>query len=126
MSIEQNVFTELYFHKEFEKEFKKFQKKWPSLNDDLKTFINTPLKLFHKQNQHLKYIFHISNLGIENPKIYKVKSFACKSLKGTGSNSGIRIIYAHFEDRDRIESIEIYYKGDKGKENRERIKKYYG
>jgi len=64
-------------------------------------------------------------LEIENPKIYKVKEFACLSLKGKGSQSGIRIIYAYFEKKDRIELIEIYYKGDKENENRERILRYY-
>ncbi len=125
MEIEQAVFKEIYFHTEFEKEFKKYQKKWTSLTEDLITFINTPLKLFHKQFQPLTGIKQISGLGIEHPKIYKVTRFACKSLKGTGSRSSIRIIYAYFEDEDRIEFIEMYYKGDKENEDRERIKKLY-
>ena len=39
--------------------------------------------------------------------------------------SGIRIIYAYYEKEDKIEFIEIYYKGDKENENRERILKHY-
>ncbi len=70
-------------------------------------------------------IFRISNLGIENLKIYKAKKFACKSLKGTGVHSGIRIIYAYFEEEDIVELVEIYFKGDKDNEDRERIKRYY-
>jgi hypothetical protein len=46
-------------------------------------------------------------------------------LKGSGSQSGIRVIYAYFEEEDCIELIEIYYKGDKENEGRERIKKAY-
>ena len=117
MTIEQNAFKELYFHTEFEKEFKKCHKKWPSLEEDLKTFINTSLKLYHKQNQQIRGILQISDLGITYPKVYKVKRFACKSLRGTGSRSGIRVIYAHFEDEDRIEFIEIYFKGDRSKDS---------
>jgi len=126
MEIEQNVFKEIYFHSEFEKEFNKLKKKWRTLEGDLITFINTPLKLYHKQFQPLAGIKQISGLGIEYPKIYKVTRFACKSLKGTGSRSGIRIIYAYFEDYDKIEFIEIYFKGDTENEDRERIERIYG
>ena len=61
---------------------------------------------------------------IQNSKIYKAKKFACRSLKGKGVQSGIRVIYAYFEKEDKIELIEIYYKGDKENEDRERILKY--
>jgi hypothetical protein len=64
-------------------------------------------------------------LLIESPKIYKAKKFACRSLKGKGVQSGIRVIYAYFEEKDKIELIEIYYKGDKENEDRERILRYY-
>jgi hypothetical protein len=39
--------------------------------------------------------------------------------------SGMRVIYAYFEEENRIELIEIYYKGDKENEDKKRIKKYY-
>lgn len=64
-------------------------------------------------------------MQIERPSVYKAKKFACRSLKGKGVNSGIRIIYAYFENEDRIELVEIYYKGDKENENRDRILEYY-
>ena len=35
--------------------------------------------------------------------------------------SGIRVIYAYHEEEDRIEFIEIYYKGDKASEDREML-----
>ena len=50
----------------------------------------------------------------------------CRSLKGCGVHSGIRVIYAYFEEEDRIELVKIYYKGDKEVEDRERILDYYG
>ena len=49
-----------------------------------------------------------------------------KALKGKGARSGIRVIYAYHEDHDKVEFIELYYKGDKEIESRERIGKYYG
>ncbi len=66
-------------------------------------------------------IFQIPGLGISCPKIYKAKKFACKSLKGKGAKSGIRIIYAYYEKEDIIELIEIYFKGDKTNEDKSRI-----
>ncbi len=71
-------------------------------------------------------IKRISGLGIKNPEIYKARKFACKSLKGRGSKSGIRVIYSCFKDEDRIELVEIYFKGDKTSEDRDRIRKLYG
>jgi len=64
------------------------------------------------------------DLQVENPKIYKSRKFACRSLSG-GAYSGIRIIYAYYEETDKTELIEIYYKGDKKNEDRKRIFKYY-
>ena len=72
-----------------------------------------------------KGVFQVPGLKIEIPKIYKAKKFACRSLKGKGVQSGIRVIYAHFEEKDKIELIEIYHKGDKENEDRDRILKCY-
>jgi hypothetical protein len=71
-------------------------------------------------------IVQIPGLGIDSPRVYKAKKFTCKSLKGKGVHSGIRIIYGYYEQEDVVEFIEIYYKGDKGKEDRERILSHYG
>ena len=89
-------------------------------------FINVQLKLFHKLGIDSSAVEHISDLGINEPKIYKVKKFACKALKGQGVQSGIRIIYSYFSKiADRVEFVEIYYKGDKENEDRDRIKRLY-
>ena len=53
------------------------------------------------------------------------KKFACKALKGRGVQSGIRVIYAYFVKEDRVEFIEIYFKGDKASEDRHRIAGIY-
>ena len=110
---------------EFEKDMKKLSKRFRSLEDDLKTFIDKQLHLLHLHNIDNKGCRHISDLGIKTPKIYKAKKFACKYLKGKGAVSGIRVIYAYYEQENKIEFIEIYYKGDKENEDRERIKKNY-
>ena len=120
-----SIFKEIVYLKEFQKDFKKLKKRFRTLDNDLKTFINAQLKLFHKLKIDNQGIVEISGLGLEYPTIYKVRKFACKSLKGTGSRSGVRIIYAFYPDLDKIEFIEIYYKGDKEKEDRKRISNYY-
>jgi hypothetical protein len=109
----------------FDRDIKKLTKRFPTLEDDLETFIDKELRLFHKLNIDNKGVFQIPGLGFENPKVYKGKKFACRSLKGKGVQSGIRVIYAHFESEDRIELIEIYYKGDKENEDRGRIQERY-
>jgi mRNA-degrading endonuclease RelE of RelBE toxin-antitoxin system len=118
------IFNEIKFLSDFEKDLKKLSR-FRTIKEDLHIFIEKQLQLFHKLGVDNKGIVQISNLGIESPKIYKARKFACRALKGKGSASGIRVIYAYFPDRDRVEFIEIYYKGDKEKENRERILKYY-
>lgn len=110
---------------EFTRDLKKLLKKFKTLEDDLDTFIKTALVLHHKLKTDTGGIFEIPGLGIDTPKIYKAKKFACKSLKGKGVRSGIRVIYAYFDAIDYIELIEIYYKGYKENEDRERIIKKY-
>ncbi|HPR18777.1 MAG TPA: hypothetical protein PLD62_11085 [Candidatus Cloacimonadota bacterium] len=114
---------QIEFSAEFQSDLKSLKKRFRTLDTDLQTFIKIQIKLFHELKLDNQGIIEIAGLGIENPKIYKARKFACCSLKGTGSRSGIRIIYAHFPDLDKIEFIEIYYKGDKENEDRERIER---
>ena len=109
----------------FEKDFKKLLKKFRTLEEDLEIFIKYQLKPFHLLDQDNQGIKQISNLGIAEPKIYKVRKFASKSLKGKGVQSGIRVVYACFEDKNKIELIEIYYKSSKKLEDKNRIRELY-
>jgi hypothetical protein len=59
------------------------------------------------------------------PEIYKVVKFACKSLKGRGVKSGLRVIYAYFPDQDKVEFIESYFKAEQENGDRTRIKRLY-
>jgi len=104
---------------------KKLCKRFKTLEDDLRIFIEKELNLYHKLRIDNKGISPTPNLQIECPQIYKAKKFACRSLKGKGVHSGIRVIYAYFEEEDKIELIEIYYKGDKDKEDTNRIRRHY-
>jgi len=119
------VFDEVRRLAEFENDLRRLQKKYRTIEEDLQTFIKKQLNLFHKLHIDNRGIILISDLGIDYPKIFKAKKFACKSLKGKGVKSGIRVIYAYFAQEDVIELIEIYYKGDKENEDRNRILKNY-
>ena len=119
------IFNEVSQLPEFTKDLKKLFKKYKTLPEDLEIFIDKQLKLLHKLKIDNGGVVRISDLGISYLEIYKARKFACRSLKGTGGRSGIRVIYAYYPDQDKIEFIEIYYKGDQDNEDRRRILAYY-
>ncbi|MCK4407707.1 MAG: hypothetical protein KAV44_08530 [Bacteroidales bacterium] len=102
---------------EYKKDFKKLLKKYRSLNNDIE-IVKRVLKLI--PNERPPFSFRIVGLGLETCVI-KVKKISCKSLKGKGVNSGLRLIYAFLEEEKRIVFIELYHKNDKENEDRERI-----
>ncbi|MCX6716663.1 MAG: hypothetical protein NTV72_01945 [Candidatus Taylorbacteria bacterium] len=99
---------------EFEKEFKKLSQKYQSLPEDLKK---------------LEKLIEINPVGVgmnfiviqhlESVRIVKTR-LACKSLR----DRSIRIIYAYHNDIATFMYIEMYFKGEKVNENRERITEY--
>ncbi len=118
------VFTEASRLPEFEKDIKRLLKRFKTIEDDLEIFIKKQLFLYHRLKVDNRGIFQITGLPVENPKVYKAKKFACKSLKGSGVQSGIRVIYAYDEEKDKIVLIEMYFKGDKANEDKQRIFEY--
>ena len=117
-------FKEIKHNGEFSKDLKKLRKRFRTLPEDLQIFLNAQLQLFHKIKLDNDGIKRITGLVPEYPPVYKAKKFACRSLKGTGANSRISVIYAYLDSEDKIELIEIYYKGDKENENKERLRSY--
>lgn len=107
--------------KVFEKDKKKLSKKYKSIPDDLET-VKQILEVF--PNERPPFSYRINNLGIETC-IIKVKKIACKSLKGRGVQSGLRLVYAYYEESVRIVFVELYHKSDKETEDRDRILKYF-
>lgn len=107
--------------KPFKKDLKKLGKRYRTLPDDLET-LKKVLRVHPEARP--PFSFEISGLGLESC-IIKVRKMACRSLPGRGSNTGLRVVYAHFEEEDRIVFIELYFKGDKENENRERILEFF-
>lgn len=106
---------------EFDKDLKKLQKRFRSLSEDLEVVKKV---LIVCPNERAPFSFRLEGLGLDTCMI-KVKKIACKSLKGRGVNSGLRLVYAHFEAEEKIVMVELYHKSDKPNEDRERIRKSF-
>jgi hypothetical protein len=104
---------------EFQKDLKRLSKKFRSLDGDLVEF----KKVLNEAPLGIGKHF---NVITKTDYLYIVKArFFCKSLK----KKDLRIVYAYIENHQIIEMlgidfIEIYFKGDKENEDRERIKEY--
>lgn len=99
---------------EFQKDCKRLEKKYLSLSDDLQEFRNVVTAIPLGNSKHFSIITQTETMYIVKARLF------CRYLKG----SSLRMIYAYFEQRKRIEFIEIYFKGDMENENYDRIKKY--
>ena len=102
---------------EFDKDLKRLLKKYRSLQSDLE---DIKIILKARPDECPPFSFKIDNLGI-TCCVIKIKKIACDSLKGRGVNSGLRLIYAHFEEEQKIILVELYHKNDKENEDRQRI-----
>lgn len=102
---------------EYKKDLKKLSKKYRTLPEDIEVVKKV---LLVNPNERPPFSFRIDNLGIETCVI-KIKKIASKSFKGKGVNSGFRLIYAHYENEDRIVLIELFHKSKKEIEDKDRI-----
>lgn len=98
---------------EFKNEFKRLSKKYKTLNDDFEKFKKVITAAPTGIGKNFVIIYS------ENVKIVKAR-MACRALR----DRSLRIIYSYFEQEQRIEFIELYFKGDKENEDRNRIKEY--
>lgn len=108
------IFEEL---NEFKKDIKKLSKKHRTLYEDIE-IVKKVLTVNPKEKPPFSY--RIDGLGIETC-IIKVRKIASRSFKGKGVNSGFRLIYAHFENEDKIILFEIFHKSVKATEDKKRI-----
>lgn len=99
-------------------EFRKDLKKYRTLSEDLDV-VKQVLTIY--PDERPPFSFTIDNPGVETC-IIKIKKIACKTLKGKGVNSGLRLIYAYFPNESKIIFIELYHKSDKANEDKKRIK----
>lgn len=107
----------------FERDLKRL-KRFGSLSEDIERAKVNAIETYHIAGIDNRGIFPIPGFCLDNVIICKLKKFSCKSLKGYGVQSGIRIIYAFYPADLKVEFIEIYYKGNKKIEDKGRIKEY--
>lgn len=99
----------------FSKEFKQLSKKYLSLASDLDEFKKIVDAIPLGVSKH----FHVIARN-KGATVVKARLF-CRYLKG----SSLRIIYSYLQQKNTIEFIELYFKGNKENEDRERIKEYF-
>ncbi len=102
---------------EYDKDLKRLLKKYRTLEVDMEDVVKV-LKI--KPDARPPFSYRIDGLGITTCVI-KVKKIASDSLKGRGSNSGFRLVYAYFQSEKRIVLVELYHKNEKENEDRQRI-----
>ena len=102
---------------EFKVDVKSLIKKYRTLEDDL-AVVKKVLQVL--PDERPPFSFQIDNLGLQTC-IIKVRKMACKTLKGRGINSGLRLVYAYFPESQKIIFIELNHKNDKENEERDRI-----
>ena|ERR1051326_6398678 len=106
---------------EYKKDLKRLLKKYRTLNEDIEILKKV---IEAEPEEHPPRSFTISGLGLQTITI-KVKRIACRAMKGKGSNTGLRLIYAYEKSHDKITLIELYHKNEKENEDKIRIKKYF-
>ena len=99
---------------EFKKERKRLARKYRSLSEDLREFLNVVSVVPLGNQKHFAVIARDENLHIVKARLF------CRYLKGLS----LLVIYSYFGQEQRIEFIEIYYKEDKENEDRHRVKAY--
>ena len=108
----------------FQCELAKLAKKFRTLPEDLKVAEKNAILLMHVNKIDNKSVALLTASEDQKIKIYKLRKFACRSLKDRGVKSGIRVIYACHEMDKKIVYLEIYFKGKKENEDRRRIQEY--
>lgn len=99
---------------EFQKELKRLVKKYKSLREDLQEFCNVVSAVPRGNSKHFNVITQNEVFCIVKARLF------CRYLKG----SSLRIVYSYFEQEQRIEFIELYFKDDRENEDRDRIREY--
>ncbi len=102
---------------EYDRDVKKLLKKYRTLSGDIEEVKKV---LAIRPDAQAPFSFRIDGLGIQSCVI-KVKKIASDSFKGRGSHSGLRLVYAYFQETATIILVELYHKNDKDNEDRERI-----
>ena len=113
---------------EFKTDLKHLKKHYQSLDGDLETLIKALYVWLHVQGKAGQsyddgYVV-MSGYSADGCYLYKVKHMTCRALKGMGSRTGLRVIFAYWPESDTLELIQIYFKADHDREDQDRIRDY--
>jgi len=106
---------------EFSRDLKRLLKRYRTLEEDLQVVKKV---LTVMPSERPPFSNRIANLGIST-YVIKVRKIACRALKGTGANSGLRLVYAYYPEEHKIVLIELYHKSIKENEDRQRILNHF-
>jgi hypothetical protein len=108
----------------FEADMKRLLKNFKTLEEDLETFIAVSVKLLSARecSPEALGVFPISREGVGGKGFYIVKKYACRSLKGKGAQSGIRIVLRWQPAENKVVLVEMFNKNEKEVEDLERIR----
>jgi mRNA-degrading endonuclease RelE of RelBE toxin-antitoxin system len=106
---------------EYKKDLKRLLKKYRTLESDLE---DVRKDLNDEPGASPPFSYRIEGLGVFTCVI-KIKKIASDSFKGRGCNSGFRLIYAYFQEEQKIVFVELYHKNEKENEDRQRIIDYF-
>lgn len=102
------------FTERCQKDFKKLSKKYRSLKEDIETFCRLIQVVDFQKNKKFAILHSVKNILIIKGRLF------CKSLKG----DTLRVIFSYDTINKSIIHIEIYFKGNKENEDKERIKDF--
>jgi hypothetical protein len=108
----------------FRKDLKRLCKKFPSLPGDLENLKKYGIELFHAGIADNRSIVLMAGFCNDGFTACKVRKIACRSLKSKGSKSGLRLIYVYEKSAGKITFLELYFKGEKENEDRNRIEDF--
>lgn len=108
----------------FQKSLKKLRKRFGTLVQDLEVAKRSAIELFHLKNIDNRSIVLMTGYQHDELQVYKLRKFACQSLKGRGNRSGIRVVYAYHICERKVVFLDVYFKADRESENSEAIKDF--
>lgn len=111
------IFEEI---KPFQKEIKRISKHFKTIRNDIEV-LKKVLKVSPEARPPLSV--ELNGLGLK-PIVTKINKMPCRSLPGRGANTGLKIIYAYYQQEQRIVFVEIFFKWKKSNADIERVKMY--
>lgn len=99
----------------FRKELKRLSKKYKTLREDVEVLCKVlSYAPFGDESKDFNIISQGAGVSIIKAR------FFCRYLR----RSSLRIVYAYIENKERIDFIEMYFKGEKENEDTERVREY--